>query len=48
MALHTSDDIDRLCVARKEGGRRLAGIEDWVNVSIQVHEDYNKKSKEKN
>ena len=27
-ALHPRDDIDRLCVSRKEGGRGLASIED--------------------
>ena len=27
-ALHPRDDIDRLYVSRKEGGRRLASIED--------------------
>ena len=39
-ALHPSDDVDRLYVSRKEGGRGLASIEDSVDVSIQWLEDY--------
>ena len=42
-ALHPRDDIDRLYVFRKEGGRRLASIEDSVDTSIQRLEDYIKK-----
>ena len=34
------DDVDRLYVSRKEGGRGLASIEDSVDVSIQRLEDY--------
>ena len=34
-ALHTRDDVHRLYVSRKQGGRRLASIEDTVDVSIQ-------------
>ena len=34
-ALHPRDDIDRLHVSRREGGRRLAGIEDSKDSSIQ-------------
>ena len=42
--LHPRDDIDRLCISRKEGGRGLAGIEDRVDTStledyIQKHEE---------
>ena len=33
-ALHPRDDVDRLYVSRKEGGRGLASIEDSVNTSI--------------
>ena len=33
-ALHPRDDVDRLYVSRKEGGRGLAGIEDSVDASI--------------
>ena len=44
-ALHSRDDVDRLYVARKEGGRGLASIEDSVNVSIQRFEDYIEKYK---
>ena len=39
-ALHPRDDVDRLYVARKEGGRGLASIEDTVDASIQRLEDY--------
>ena len=34
-ALHPSDDVDRLYVSRKEGGRGHASIEDSVDASIQ-------------
>ena len=39
-ALHPRDDVDRLYISRKEGGRRLASIEDSVDASIQRLEDY--------
>ena len=39
-ALHPSDDVDRLYVSRKQGGRGLASIEDTVGASIQRLEDY--------
>ena len=39
-ALDPSDDVDRLYVSRKEGGRGLASIEDSVDTSIQRLEDY--------
>ena len=39
-ALHHGDDVDRLYVSRKDGGRRLASIEDTVDASIQRLEDY--------
>ena len=39
-ALHPRDDIDRLYISRKEGGRGLASIEDSVNAWIQRLEDY--------
>ena len=39
-ALHPRDDVDRLFVPRKDGGRGLAGIEDSVHTSIQRLEDY--------
>ena len=39
-ALHARDDVDRLYVSRKEGGRGLASIEDSVDASIQRLEDY--------
>ena len=34
-ALHPRDDVDRLYVPQKEGGRGLASIEDSVDASIQ-------------
>ena len=39
-ALHPRDDVDRLYVSRKDGGRGLASIEDSVDASIQRFEDY--------
>ena len=39
-SLHPRDDVDGLYVSRKEGGRRLASIEDSVDASIQRLEDY--------
>ena len=39
-ALHPKDDVDRLYVSRKEGGRRLTSIEYSVDASIQRLEDY--------
>ena len=39
-ALHPRDNIDRLYVPRKDGGRGLASIEDSVDSSIQRLEDY--------
>ena len=40
MALHPSDDVDRLYVPREKGGRGLASIENSVDASIQSLEDY--------
>ena len=39
-ALHTRDDVDRLYVSRKEGGRGLTSIEDSVDAPTQRLEDY--------
>ena len=39
-ALHPRDDVDRLYVSRKQGGRGLASIEDTVDASLQRLEDY--------
>ena len=39
-ALHLRDDIDRLYLSRKEGGRGLSSNEDSVDASIQWLEDY--------
>ena len=39
-ALHPWDDVDRLYVSRKEGGRGLASTEDTVDTSVQRLEDY--------
>ena len=38
--LHPRDNVNRLYVSRKEGGRRLASIGDSVDASIQRLEDY--------
>ena len=38
--LHPRDDVDRLYIPRKEGGRGLASIEDSVDTSIRRLEDY--------
>ena len=38
-ALHPRDNVDRLYVSRKEGGRGLASNEDSVGASIRL-EDY--------
>ena len=42
-ALHPRDEVDRLYVSRKEGGRGLARIEDSVDASLQWLEDNIKK-----
>ena len=42
-ALHPRNDVDRLYVSRKEGRRELASIEDNVDASIQLLEDYREK-----
>ena len=39
-ALHHRDDVDRLYVSRKDGGRGLTSIKDSVDASIQRLEDY--------
>ena len=39
-ALYPRNDVDRLYVLRKEGGRGLANIEDSIDTSIQRLEDY--------
>ena len=39
-ALHPRDDINRLYVSRKEGGRGFDFIEDSVDASIKRLEDY--------
>ena len=39
-ALDPRDDVNRLYVSSKEGGRGLAGIEESFNASIGRHEDY--------
>ena len=45
-ALRPRDNVDRLYVSRKEGGRGIANIEDSVNTSIQQLEDYIEKHDE--
>ena len=46
-ALHPKDDIDRLYVSRKEGGRGLSSSGDSINASIRQLEDGIKKRKER-
>ena len=46
-AFHPRDNIDRLYVSRKEGGRGLANIEDNVDASRQRLKDYIKKAQRK-
>ncbi len=41
--LYSRDDIDRLYVSRKKGGRGLASIEDNVDASIQRLENNTEK-----
>ena len=38
-ALHPRDDVDRLYISRKDGGRGLACIEDTVDAFIQRLQD---------
>ena len=38
--LNPRDDVDRLYVSIKEGGKGLSSIEDSVDVSIQRLKDY--------
>ena len=45
-ALYPRDDVNRLYVSRKEGGRGLASIEDNVDTSIQRLKDYIKNTSE--
>ena len=44
-ALRPRDDVDRLYVSRKEGGRGLASIEDSVDTSIHQLKNYIQKHK---
>ena len=44
LALHPRDDINRLYMSKKEGGRGLASLEDCTDASIQGLEKYTKKS----
>ena len=44
-ALHSRDDVDRLYVPRKEGGRGLTSIKDSIDASIQRLKDYIEKHK---
>ena len=44
-AWHPWDDVDRLYVSRREGGRRLTSIEDNLDASIQRLEDYIQKGR---
>ena len=46
-ALHMINNIDRLHVSTKEGGKGLACTEDGVDASTQGHADYTKKKLKK-
>ena len=46
-ALHTRNNIDRLYVPRKEGGRGSTSVEDCVDVAIHGLEKYSKKGEER-
>ena len=46
-ALNPRDDIDRLHVSRKEGGRGLTSFKDSVDSSIRRHKNYIKKEQRK-
>ena len=45
--LHPKDDIDRLYVSRKEGGRGLSSTEDNIDTYIQQLKDYIEKHRER-
>ena len=47
MTMHPRNNIDRLYVSRKEGGRGLAITDDRFDISIKHLEDYVKKNKER-
>ena len=38
--LHPRNDVDRLHVSRKEGGRGLTSIQNYVDATIKWFEDY--------
>ena len=44
-AWHPRDDVNRLYVLRKEGGKGLASIEDSIDASIWRHENFIKTPK---
>ena len=46
--LHPRDDVDRLHVSRKEGGKWLTNIDDSVDESIKRFRDYIKSAEEDN
>ena len=46
-ALQPRDDLSRLYVPRKEGGRGVASIEEGVDVTIQRLDEYIKNSEER-
>ena len=42
-ALHPRDDVDRMYVSRKEGGRQLVSMQVSVDALIKRLEDYKEK-----
>ena len=45
MSFHPREDIERLYVSRKEGGREVDSVEDCVDTLIRQLKDYFKKAK---
>ena len=45
MALNPQDDVDRSFVTRKEVGRWLTSIQDYVDAAVQRFDEYTKRAK---
>ena len=46
-ALHPKSNVNRIYIARKEGGRGLQGVKETVNLTNLVFENYVKESIER-
>ena len=44
-ALHPTDDVDKPCVSKNDGDRRLVSIKNSVDALIKGLEDYREKSR---